>query len=294
MKINEVIEKVDLTKRAIKFYEEKGFLKVKRNDNGYREYSEEDVLLLKEISSYRKLGISLSDIKIILNDKTKLKDILLQKKQELTNYREEISALEKFIKDNDINRLYSALDYRLIADAIKESVPGFYGFYFLNHFLPYLQISIDTEEQQEAYNRIIEFWDNTEINIPLSFKISSWLAFKLYNEDTLKANVERIDNQIKKYLNPSEEEYEELKKQVLNGYKIKSSFLYKYSISGLAQRKMMRELQNKGYNDIFIPNMIKLSPKYKEYHEAFMSINNRICDECGLYYDSKFQLVKKK
>ena len=48
----------------------------------------------------------------------------------------------------------------------------------------------------------------------------------------------------------------------------------------------MRELQNKGYNDIFIPNMIALSPKYKTYHEALLLLNQKICTDLGLYYYS--------
>ena len=55
----------------------------------------------------------------------------------------------------------------------------------------------------------------------------------------------------------------------------------------------MKELQNKGYNDIFIPNMIALSPKYREYHDALTSLNNRICQELGLYYDTDFHLVQR-
>ena len=47
------------------------------------------------------------------------------------------------------------------------------------------------------------------------------------------------------------------------------------------------------YNDIFIPNMIILSPKYKEYHDALTSINNRICNDLGLYYDSNYNLSMK-
>ena len=77
-------------------------------------------------------------------------------------------------------------------------------------------------------------------------------------------------------------------------YNCKNNFLYKYSIAGITQRRFMKELQDKGYNDIFIPNMIKLSPKYKEYHDALQSVNKKICDELGLYYDSNFQLVMKK
>lgn len=294
MRLNEVIKQVDLSKRAIKFYEEKGLLKTKRDSNGYRNYTDKDISLLKEISSYRKMGIGLSDIKEILNDKSVLKQILIEKKKEITISQNELEALEKFIENNNIEELYYSVDYKTLADAIQNSIPGFYGYYFLNHFLPYLQIRIQTKEQQEAYNRLIEFWDNTNIRIPFLMKLNSWILFKLNSKKSLIVQIEQIDSQIKEMLNPTEEEYEKLKKKVNDGYKLKNSIFYKYSLIGISQRKFMKELQNKGYNDIFIPSMIALSPKYKEYHNALMAINKRICDDLDLYYDTNFNLIKKK
>lgn len=294
MRLNEVIKQVDLSKRAIKFYEEKGLLKTKRDSNGYRNYTDKDISLLKEISSYRKMGIGLSDIKEILNDKSVLKQILIEKKKEITISQNELEALEEFIENNNIEELYDSVDYKTLADAIQNSIPGFYGYYFLNHFLPYLQIRIQTKEQQEAYNRLIEFWDNTNIRIPFLMKLNSWILFKLNSKKSLIVQIEQIDSQIKEMLNPTEEEYEKLKKKVNDGYKLKNSIFYKYSLIGISQRKFMKELQNKGYNDIFIPSMIALSPKYKEYHNALMAINKRICDDLDLYYDTNFNLIKKK
>lgn len=294
MRLNEVIKQVDLSKRAIKFYEEKGLLKTKRDSNGYRNYTDKDISLLKEISSYRKMGIGLSDIKEILNGKSVLKQILIEKKKEITISQNELEALEKFIENNNIEELYDSVDYKTLADAIQNSIPGFYGYYFLNHFLPYLQIRIQTKEQQEAYNRLIEFWDNTNIRIPFLMKLNSWILFKLNSKKSLIVQIEQIDSQIKEMLNPTEEEYEKLKKKVNDGYKLKNSIFYKYSLIGISQRKFMKELQNKGYNDIFIPSMIALSPKYKEYHNALMAINKRICDDLDLYYDTNFNLIKKK
>lgn len=294
MRLNEAIKQVDLSKRAIKFYEEKGLLKTKRDSNGYRNYTDEDIRLLKEISSYRKMGIGLADIKRILVDKSVLKQILIEKKKEITSYKKELEALEMFIENNDIEEFYNSVDYKTVADAIQNSIPGFYGYYFLNHFLPYLQIRIQTKEQQDAYNRIIEFWDNTNIRIPFLMRLSSWIMFKLNSEKSLKSQFEQLDSRIKKILNPTEQEYEKLKKEVYDGYKLKNNIFYKYSLVGISQRRFMKELQNKGYNDIFIPSMIALSPKYKEYHNALMAINKRICDDLSLYYDSNFNLIKKK
>lgn len=66
MLLNEVIKEVGMTKRAIKYYEEKGLLSVKKDNNGYRNYTPEDVEILKKISVYRKLGIGIDDIKKLL------------------------------------------------------------------------------------------------------------------------------------------------------------------------------------------------------------------------------------
>ena len=66
MLLNEIANEVGMTKRAIKYYEEKGLLSVNKSNNGYRDYSQNDVDTLKRISVYRKLGVSVKDIKSLL------------------------------------------------------------------------------------------------------------------------------------------------------------------------------------------------------------------------------------
>lgn len=43
MKLQEVAQQVQMTKRAIKYYEEKGLLHVEKDENGYRRYTEEHI-----------------------------------------------------------------------------------------------------------------------------------------------------------------------------------------------------------------------------------------------------------
>ena len=78
MTINEIAKELNITKRAIKYYEEQGLLKVAKDSNGYRNYTKQDVETLRMISIYRKLGISISDIKKLLEkeDKEILLDII--------------------------------------------------------------------------------------------------------------------------------------------------------------------------------------------------------------------------
>lgn len=64
MRIQEVEPLVGITKKNIRFYEQEGLLHPRRSSgNGYRDYSQEDVLLLKQIRLLRQLGIPLEEIR---------------------------------------------------------------------------------------------------------------------------------------------------------------------------------------------------------------------------------------
>lgn len=64
MKINEVEAIVGVTKKNIRFYEEQGLLSPNRNkENGYREYSDNDVHTLLCIKLMRKLGVPVEEIR---------------------------------------------------------------------------------------------------------------------------------------------------------------------------------------------------------------------------------------
>ncbi len=64
MKINEVEALAGITKKNIRFYEEQGLIAPKRNaENGYREYGEEDVNILRRIRLLRKLDVPIEEIR---------------------------------------------------------------------------------------------------------------------------------------------------------------------------------------------------------------------------------------
>ena len=57
MKINEVEALVGITRKNIRFYEAEGLLSPRRNSqNGYRDYGETEVEVLRRIKLLRKLG----------------------------------------------------------------------------------------------------------------------------------------------------------------------------------------------------------------------------------------------
>lgn len=73
MKIKDVEKRTGITSYNIRFYEKENLLIPKRNPvNGYREYTEEDILWLNRIKMLRMLDIPVSDIRKILYEKEAL------------------------------------------------------------------------------------------------------------------------------------------------------------------------------------------------------------------------------
>lgn len=289
MLLNEIVKEVGMTKRAIKYYEEKGLLTVNKDNNGYRNYSKQDVDTLKKISVYRKLGIGIKDIQKLL--KTDNKSILLhiyqEKLQDHVLQNSELKALKQFIDDGNADKANELLDYQTVENAIESLLPGKeWANYFKSHFKPFLNIKLITPEQKQALQNILEYCDKTTLKIPFMMQIGMKIA------NTVSQESKSADEMIAYYRDMNENEYNKLKERVYAGVKMKTGIM-KYHPSFIAQRKMQKELQNKGYNDIFLPNLMVLSPKYAEYKKSFDALNNRICSELGLYYDSNYNLIMK-
>ena len=68
MKINEVEVLAGIAKKNIRFYEEQGLISPRRNpENGYRDYADEDVLVLRRIRLLRKLDVPIDEIRLMLS-----------------------------------------------------------------------------------------------------------------------------------------------------------------------------------------------------------------------------------
>lgn len=67
MNTKDVCNKLRITSKALRIYEEKGLVVPKRDGNGYRNYHERDLIKLREIVLLKDLGFSLEDIKILIS-----------------------------------------------------------------------------------------------------------------------------------------------------------------------------------------------------------------------------------
>ena len=94
MKIKQVEELVGITRKNIRFYEDQGLLSVERAENGYREYHQEDVIRLQEIKLFRKMDISIEEMKLLFEKKKSLQICLEQHLKELEHRKEGLLKMQ--------------------------------------------------------------------------------------------------------------------------------------------------------------------------------------------------------
>ena len=303
MLINEVCNLTGLTKKAISYYEKQGLIKPRKFSNGYREYSEDDIALLNEISLYRKLDISIKDIKIIIKNKDKkniINNIIKDKQNKEMKIKMQMIYLEKIIDTNFDENSIKELNEEIIeieknnGEFIKRELarafPNGIGRYLSYHFAPYLNEPIDTVEKYSAWIEIVEFLDNVpEIKIPRFIEI----VYENTTNEMAKQISDGTRNEINNMLNAEGEELEKYKKKLLESIeKQNNKSLLKGMNPFYKFKKQLNEFFNSsGYYNIFIPNMKILSSDYKEYHDKLMKLNDKLSKELGIKYDENMKVM---
>jgi DNA-binding transcriptional MerR regulator len=100
MRIKEVEENVGITSKNIRFYEKEGLIYPERNfENGYREYSENDIRKLKEIKLFRQLGISIEDIRLLQSQEIELEYVLENQIDKFNNQIKSLNEAKKLCSE---------------------------------------------------------------------------------------------------------------------------------------------------------------------------------------------------
>lgn len=92
MTTKEIEELIGLSKHTMCFYEKEGLISPRRNENGFREYSKEDLEILLTIKFLRNLDLPLDDVKAILNGNIDAKECIRKNQVHL---EKQISLLEE-------------------------------------------------------------------------------------------------------------------------------------------------------------------------------------------------------
>ena len=271
---NEVQEKTNLSRKAIEYYEEKGLVHPKKLENGYRDYSDGDVEVLKKISLLRNLGLSISEIALYLDSKEEvLASILRRKEHELDICEKRKNVLNLIVKGESMDLINEELaiieTQETIYDKLIRIFPGYFGQLIFSSYKIFLNESLDKDEEA-AFNEYIKFLDSLP-NFDLSKQekdyietISSSFDMKTL-DDVNKGKLLAVENA---------ETWLEDNKDYIEVYKeYKNTDEYKNGLIKSIQDKLKKFMQENNYYEKAIPLIRKFSKSYNAYYEKLLKAN---------------------
>lgn len=275
MLIKEVCEICNLTKKAVEYYESKGLINPTTLENGYRDYGENEISTLKEISVLRHFDLSIAEIKEIMDSNNK--SATLEKYKYVINLRmQKLAAIQKsmdnLIQDYNINREFDYLhensdNIYTIKEKMVFAFPGNYGLFLSLHFGRFLNEPIDSEEKREAYKAIIKYLDETDLHLSPNLSEHLENAFIFSSKVNISEFQSKIGNAMNEVLKDTDAYLDHNEEDIKEYLKFKTSDDFKNSPANKLQQSLIEFQKKSGYREILIANMKILSKSYAEYLE---------------------------
>ncbi|EYE87476.1 hypothetical protein Q428_13100 [Fervidicella metallireducens AeB] len=283
MFIKDVCRECKLTKKAVEYYEQQGLISPRIENNGYRNYSYEDICILKEISVLRKLDISISDIRYILSSSNKpeaIRKCIYKMDLEIEKSLANKKCLEQLMNDYNIEQTIFYIEeeiekYFTIREKLIQAFPGPYGMYLCLHFGQFLNGRIDTAQKERAYEDIVNYLDKIQA-IEFPKELEEYFQEGLVNFKT--EDVQKLNSSIMDFVNNTDKYLEEHKEEIEKYLEFKNSDEYKISPAYKINQMILQFQQENGYYDVFIHNLKILSDSYREYLEKLDIANKAFID----------------
>lgn len=280
-----------LTKKAMLYYEQQGLISPELLSNGYRNYSAQDIVSLKEICVLRSYGMSIQQIKAVLTSEhkeAKLAQYRHLQELKLVQIKNVQADLDKLIQNYNIEDSFEALMLQnqaglSIREKLVHSFPGMFGIYLSLHFGHFLHHPIETETQREAYTKIVSYLDDMALEMS-DKEHSLWNDERSeelmgYMEEILTSQEEDQLEQMQQAMMSSLEEAAEKpeaffeRKSIADYITYRSSEEYHQSPAGKMATLLRQFQQQSGYKENFIENMKILSPSYASYYTQLEVLN---------------------
>ena len=280
MLINEVAKLSNLTRKAVEYYTEQGLICPNILENGYRDFSEQDMEILKKIALFRRLGLSIFEIRSVLANSDELKSILYKKTLELEQEKVKQDILKRLCNGESLEKLEQEINNinskSIIIKNLMELFPSYYGKFICLNFSRYLTGKIETNEQMKAFKEIIDFFDNVpDIEIPKDLQEYLDEYLEKYSSEEWQEQMNNIIQAKDKNIR-NIDEFVRNNKEVLEQYnEYKKTEEFKNSPANRLMELMKQVCSTNGYYEKFIPAMRKLSPLYNEYYEQLIKANEQ-------------------
>lgn len=273
---SEIEKNSGLTRKAIEYYEEKGLIQPSKNESGYREYSEEDLTILRKIFVFRRLGFGVAEISELLHyGDSFLTSILRKKQREGEVQKKKMELLEKLTKDKSLEDILvelSALEREeSIYSRLEMAFPGYFGQVFFAAYQPFLKEPL-TAEGENAFQEYIAFLDNMP-RFHLSQEEQDYIetiAQGITHQDLYEITNEKIKavNDLDTWLEENQE--------IIAQYKAyKDSEEYQNSLVKRIQDKLQNYMLESQYYEKAIPLLRTFSKSYDEYYRQMLIADER-------------------
>ncbi len=269
MKIGELCKASGATKKAVTYAIDQGMLAPAELENGYRDFTEDDVRRMQRITALRALGLNTADVRAALAGEWGAALASAAVQAELTRSRQEI--LTRLACDGDwtaarrdIDRVMRTLP---LTQRLKAVFPGAFGTFVAAHFAPYLTEPLVTADQQAAWDAAIAWLDGAAFSVPDELE-ELYAAFSMQSADA-SVYAERMEAAL-----ADQRAYIAAHREEIEAYRaFKSSAAYQTTDAARVEKLLREFLAQSGYNDVFIPLMRRLSPKYNAYQMRLQAAN---------------------
>lgn len=124
MRIKEVCKITNLTDKAIRFYINNGIINPEYTENysGRKNYnfSDTDVELLKKVAMLRQFDFSVKDIKLLIDDSSKINDVLENHIVQMTSSAKQSTAILNSLLNASVTNISSVDDLYLALSEARE------------------------------------------------------------------------------------------------------------------------------------------------------------------------------
>ena len=238
MRINEVVKLTGVSARTLQYYDEIGLLIPQKLDNGYRDYTEENLEKLQKILFYRFLKFKLNDIRelleddfdnlkileqqreLILREKEKFEVILHNIEKTIRNYKGEqtMTMEEKFngFKKEDLNKYENQAVEKYGKDTIEESkkrqrgreeiVTEEFNEVFCS-MAKFKDENVDVAEK-EVQSKVEDLYNNmNEYAFDCSIEVFSYIGKGYVHNPEFKKNIDKFGEGVAEYTSKAIEKY---------------------------------------------------------------------------------------
>ena len=238
MRINEVAKLTGVSARTLQYYDEIGLLIPEKLNNGYRDYSDENLDKLQKILFYRFLKFKLNDIKelldgnidglkileqqreLILKEKEKFEIILHNIEKTIKTYKGEqtMTIEEKFngFKKEDLNKYENQAVEKYGKETIEESKKRQSGKEdivaekFNSVFRSVAEYKKDgySIEEKEVQSKIEDLYNYmNEYAFDCSVEVFSYIGKGYSQNPEFKSNIDKFGEGVAEYTSKAIEKY---------------------------------------------------------------------------------------